>query len=197
MASLAAYSVVIFIHRYGDSDSMNVKNFCITSCLLIHLNINIQHRHQSSRFIFFKLSLHNVKQLSIIYFSSFLYITVLIERFHTNIESCLKNAITAIMPRSHRRVKLSRKSRARKFSRNGVTWLPRGSYGVFVVITGSMWLLRVYLLLTWRLPGICVRVQVVKSESESEYLPLSLSPSPSPSHHLRVRVRVHESKSRI
>ena len=41
------YSVAIFSHRYLDSDRINVKTFVFLCCLLVHLNIIIQHRHQS------------------------------------------------------------------------------------------------------------------------------------------------------
>ena len=40
------FSVVVFSYRYIDSDP--IKKNCIPGCLLVHLNIIIQHRHQSS-----------------------------------------------------------------------------------------------------------------------------------------------------
>ena len=39
---------MIFSHRFLYSDFINFKTVCIPGCLLIHLNIIIQHRHQSS-----------------------------------------------------------------------------------------------------------------------------------------------------
>ena len=41
------YSLVIFSHRYLDGDRINFKTFVNPGCLLIHLNIIIQHNHQS------------------------------------------------------------------------------------------------------------------------------------------------------
>ena len=40
---------VIHVDRYLDSDYINFRNLCIPGCLLVHLNIIIQHRHQSSK----------------------------------------------------------------------------------------------------------------------------------------------------
>ena len=53
--------MVIFIHRYLDSDN-KFLNFCIPDCLMIHLNIIIQHRHQSSKILLNRASamLNNV-----------------------------------------------------------------------------------------------------------------------------------------
>ena len=53
------YSVVIFSHRFLDSDRINFKTFAFMAVTL--LNIIIQHRHQSLP-IFFSSILHNVKQ---------------------------------------------------------------------------------------------------------------------------------------
>ena len=51
MVSLTVYSVVIFSHIYLESGCMNLKTFVsLAAQLLIHLNIIIQHRHQSSSF---------------------------------------------------------------------------------------------------------------------------------------------------
>ena len=59
-----------------------------------------------------------------------------------------------IIPRSHIHVKPSRKSHERNF--RAVEWVvaTRGSYGVYVAMTGSTWLLRAY---TWRLLEGCSR----------------------------------------
>ena len=66
MVSLTVYSVVIFSHRYLDSVRIN-KNVFIPGCLLVHLNIIIQQRHQSSKFFKWHLTmLNNVFNSSIL-----------------------------------------------------------------------------------------------------------------------------------
>ena len=67
MVSLTVYSVVIFSHRYLDSDCINFRTFFIPGCLLVHLNIIIQLRHQSST-IFYSGSL---KMLNNVFKKSF------------------------------------------------------------------------------------------------------------------------------
>ena len=44
---------MIFSHIYLDSDCINIKYLCIHGCLLIHLNVIIQYRHDSFFFFIF------------------------------------------------------------------------------------------------------------------------------------------------